>query len=229
MSKSKPLPTISLLVPYYRNPETLKFQLKNWKSYGRDITKNLKIIIVDDGSPEPLTLTEEDKEHLDISLYRIKENIPWNISGAKNLLVDRCETDWFIIHDMDHYMRAKQMWKLFSLEYDREMIYHLTRMTHTGKTGKQSIITMFMNRTLFYRLGGYDEDFAGVRANLDQEFLDRAMARQAPIVWATNIVVHSCQHIEDSCTTDWPIVKGLTEPPRHTGKSTLRFHWRKVC
>jgi len=219
---------ISILVPYYKNPKALKFQLQKWNEFGGRIIRRLKFIIVDDGSPEPLTIKEEDKGSLDLTLYRIRENIPWNISGAKNLLVDRCETDWFLIHDIDHYMKKEHIHRLLGVDKSKEQIYHLSRMTKTGHRSKESIITIFMPRILFYKLGGYDEDFAGIRGGIDQEFHVRAKARNIPIIWRKDVVIHSCQHISDSSTTDWPRIKGILEAPKHTGKSILRFDWEKV-
>jgi len=226
VSSSKP---ISILVPYYRSPEALEFQLNHWDRYSTEIKKMLRFVVVDDGSPEPLVINKNPREGIHLRAYRVKENIPWNVSGAKNLLVDRCETPWFLMHDIDHFITEKYLGPLMILERNDNIAYHLSRPTKGGHSPKKSIITLFMPKILFHKLGGYDEDFAGIRGDIDNELYDRMKAREIDIRWKKHIRMSDCHHIPDSMVSDWPRATGITVPPKRTGKSILRFKWEKVC
>jgi hypothetical protein len=75
----------TLVVPYYRNPEMLRAQAALWRAY----PPGVRIIVVDDGSPEPAApiLAEVMGEAPGdvLQCYRIAVDIPWNRGGARNL------------------------------------------------------------------------------------------------------------------------------------------------
>jgi len=227
MSKQKSYhEKISILVPYYRNPKTLKYQLGRWRKFKKVFRVQIKFVIVDDGSPKPIRISEREKSDLDIKVYRINENIPWNVCGAKNLLVNRCETRWFLMHDIDHYMRRPSVEQMLSLKKDQDMVYHFSSRNKSHR----SIITLFTTRKIFRDIGGYNEDFAGVRGNIDLELYKRMRRQKVPIIWTKKVRLHTVPRwVPDSTTTDWPRDFGITEPPVRTDKGNLRFTWERVC
>jgi hypothetical protein len=93
-------PAITLIVPFYRNVEMLKRQSAEWNSYPSD----MKIIVVDDCSPEP---AEPLVERRDITILRITDDIKWNRNGARNLGAHVADTEWIMQIDIDHLLPAR--------------------------------------------------------------------------------------------------------------------------
>ena len=76
----------SLILPYYRNPLMLGEQLAIANLYPREID----LIVVDDGSPEPALPIITALATRPVSLYRIEKDIPWNRGGAQLCCRQRC-------------------------------------------------------------------------------------------------------------------------------------------
>ena len=85
-SKLPPTPqTVRMIYPYYENPKMLERQVENWNRYAGELRGALRIILVDDGSTK--YPAEPIFKHCKMpkKLYRVKEDIPWNQHGARNL------------------------------------------------------------------------------------------------------------------------------------------------
>ncbi len=155
---------ITVIIPYYRNPKMLQFQIENWLTWDDFILDRVKFIIVDDGSPEPLEL--EPGNTLNIKVARIEENIPWNFSGAKNLGVHLCTTEWFLLHDIDYIFNKYSMREVVDLDRDRPHLFYRFRcvMNNSGKAKRKDhhpMSSFFCSKTGFWAAGGHDEDFSG--------------------------------------------------------------------
>src|SRR5690606_27317244 len=89
---------ITLVVPYYRNPNMLLEQAGYWAAY----PPGLRVVVVDDGSPEPAA----DVLPADClaRVYRIDVDLPWNRNGARNLGSHVAETRWLLHVDVDHVL-----------------------------------------------------------------------------------------------------------------------------
>jgi glycosyltransferase involved in cell wall biosynthesis len=156
-------PMITIIIPYYRNPEMLKFQMEQWAAWPQFVKNQTKFIIVDDGSPEPLEL---ESCPYDLKVARIEENIPWNFSGAKNLGVHLCDTEWFLLHDIDYVFHNPAMKEVLELDRSRPHIFYRFKcvMNNSGKAKRKDhhpISSFFSSRTNFWAAGGHDEDFSG--------------------------------------------------------------------
>ncbi len=155
---------ITVVIPYYRNPKMLQFQIENWLTWDDFILDRVKFIIVDDGSPEPLEL--EPGNTLNIKVARIEENIPWNFSGAKNLGVHLCTTEWFLLHDIDYVFDREAMRGVIQLDRsNKERFFRFRCVMHnSGKLKRKDhhpISSFFCNTNTFWLAGGHDEDFSG--------------------------------------------------------------------
>jgi hypothetical protein len=62
-------------------------------------------VLVDDGSPEPAVVAADC--FLNLTLVRVKENIPWNQHGVRNLGLKLAEGYWVIASDIDHLFPAE--------------------------------------------------------------------------------------------------------------------------
>jgi len=159
---------ITLVYTYYNNPETLEFQTRTWQSYPEEIKKTLKVIVVDDCSPIPALPILKD-QHLNLSLFRVKTDIPWNITGAKNLGANQAETKWIFVSDIDHFFTSTNITRLLQLPLDETRYYNINR-ARVGDTELDSRNVkyfwpsnnlMLLTKEAFWKAGGFDEDFAG--------------------------------------------------------------------
>lgn len=168
---------ISIIIPYYRNPLMLAEQLFTWNRY----PSGFRFIIVDDGSPEPaaeIVTREASTRTLEcLELYRIEVDIPWNRGGARNLGAEVAQTPWLVQVDIDHVMPPDAAIELLGFRPDPRRWYRFSRYRKgradaTRKKDKISpeetfgqihphVDSYLCTRELYWRVGGYDEDYSG--------------------------------------------------------------------
>lgn len=166
---------LTLIVPFYRNARMLARQIEEWNKY----PPGVKIVCIDDGSPEPALpiITAALKPGIAVELYRITINIEWNRSGARNLGSDRATTDWILHIDIDHILPADAAEKLLAFKLDNKKWYRFPRwrIGAADETRKKDAIppdcaygrihphvdSYLVRRKIYWQIGGYDEDFSG--------------------------------------------------------------------
>lgn len=101
--------TVTLVLPYYNQPDMLRYQLANWLSY-EDPSK-FEFIVVDDGSSvRPLQAIQGDNylrenlRKLPLRIFRIDEDIPWNRGEARNIGWKEARAEWIFQMDTDHVL-----------------------------------------------------------------------------------------------------------------------------
>ena len=159
---------ITITLPYYNQPEMLKKQLEIWADYPADVAERVKVIIVDDGSPDYPALDVLKFGALTlpfpISLYRIKENIPWNHGGARNLAMTEAQ-GWCIVTDMDHAITEEDMRKLLSMDLQRNSYYMFNRKKVMPDYSiiplGRHVDSFLLTREAYWKVGGYNEEFSG--------------------------------------------------------------------
>lgn len=156
---------ISIICPFYKHYKWLHFML-NWMSkYSLEITQNIEMIIIDDGS-SPSMMDEVKKFNLIIppfvKVYQIKQDIPWNLDGVMNLGATVAETDWILKLDFDHFFVEKELKKLIDYPKRKREFYHFQRRSYFRDIKVKSPADIFLVlKEAFWKAGGYDEDFAG--------------------------------------------------------------------
>lgn len=119
-------------------------------------SKGVPCTIIDDGSPEPLGKVDG------CDVYRIEEDIPWNIPGAKNLGFHVLD-GWILHLPIDHIIDKETYDKLDKMEKKEDEVYFLGSV-HNGEVEppEQSPHDMVLiHKSAYEKIGGYDEDFAG--------------------------------------------------------------------
>lgn len=169
----------TLIIPYYRNVQMLSKQLMNIAYYD----ERIKVIVVDDASPEPALEVFKDygfnwgSFEGRLEFFRIKKDIPWNRGGARNLGAKLCQTDWLMHVDIDHVLPPSSARNL--LETDIKPLYWYRfprwRFGKADETRKKDTIpadadygeikphidSYLCTKNLFWSVGGYDEDYSG--------------------------------------------------------------------
>lgn len=155
---------IQLIYPYYDNPGMFYEQQSVWAEWDRELKAKVKIIMVDDSSPNDAA----EKYYcsvpgLDFELYRVHKNIPWNQNGAHNLAMHVADDGWCLMTDIDHVLSNENLARLLAIEPDEGMYYTLGRRQfgHLRVPYKRHPNSWLLTREMFLTSGGYDEDFSG--------------------------------------------------------------------
>lgn len=163
---------ISLVMPYYRNPGMLALQFAEWQRWSAKAKAQIEVVIVDDGSPEPAAAVSRPDGLPDLRIYRVLEDRPWHQHAARNLGAQQAASPWLLLTDMDHVLRAEAADALLRRigKLDPGTAYFLRRVeadtgeltTNAHGREKPHPNSFVMTRDLYWRVGGYDEDFCGV-------------------------------------------------------------------
>lgn len=252
---------ITMIIPYYRNPKMLRVQLDAWKMYEYQSLKMIHFIIVDDGSPEPAREIFDSKDFNDfteygvsINLYRIKENIPWNRGGARNLGSHVATTPWLLHMDIDHILPSTCAFNLPQIGLSPRFQTFRFRRFRNGQADatrkkdaipdkleygeiKPHIDSYLCVKGAYDSVGGYDEDYSGCLGG-GSPFL-KQLNKVAPFVVApSSIYLEVYTHGVVADSSDMSLSRDTSEYIRRkelkekTGKeksiNPLRFKWEQV-
>lgn len=157
-------------MPTYLNSGMIALQYEGWAAWSQGIKDRTKIILVDDGSPEPVADVPRPEGLPDLQIYRVTEDRPWHQHAARNLGAHVADEGWMLLTDMDHVLEEAAARALFEEKLDPERIYTMhrfeadTRKPTLGKDGrpKPHPNSFVLTRELYWRIGGYDEDYCGI-------------------------------------------------------------------
>lgn len=239
---------ITIILPYYSQPEMLKEQMGVWEAYSELVRRELRLIVVDDGSPIPARGVPPD-----VALYRIVEDIPWNRGGARNLGTLVADGPWLLHMDLDHVLTPTQAERLIAsplplswthwFRFRRErygaadetrMKDALPREAQSGEI-KPHIDSFLCNRKLYWAVGGYDEDYSGCLGG-GSPFL-RAMEMEGTCeVSPVRLLVYTRHVCSDASvrslsrdTTEYSRRRREKELTRNTTpRNPLRFTWTRI-
>jgi glycosyltransferase involved in cell wall biosynthesis len=150
---------LTLVYPYYNNKVCLERQLELWTHLPQDLARRIEYVLVDDGSPEAALVPGDCP--INLTLVRVKEDIPWNQHGARNLGLKLAEGEWAIPSDIDHVFPAEGLSHVLSMTKDPETVYYFGRQQEDGSPKHPHPNTFLVHRKTFWKVGGYDEDFCG--------------------------------------------------------------------
>lgn len=217
---------ITISLSYYNDKDHLAKHLTQWAEYS-DLCR---FQILDDGSTVPVdtVLKEFNIEDMDLRVFRIEEDIPWNIPGVRNLGATVCTTPWILICDMDQTFERSEIIKMLDLVNNEAGVYYsFARKDNVSTRG-----TMLVSIEDFWKVGGYDEDMVGNYGYNDPLFRKQLEDKNIEEVVASDI--YCTQHSAD-CALDRSTkeinarkmaqkVMGL---PRQNW-DILRFKWRTL-
>ena len=155
---------ITLIMPYYDNGGMLEVQQRIWMKYSNDIINKISFIIVDDGSPVNKASEHIIQDYLDLSIYYVTVDIPWNQDHARNLGSYKADTEWLILTDMDHIIPEETISYLLNniKVFDDKYYYTFDRINYKDNSDyKYHPNSYFISKKLYWEIGGYDEEFAG--------------------------------------------------------------------
>jgi len=180
---------LTLVHPFYNEQARFNRQVEVWRNWSDYVRDRVNIIIVDDGSPNPVRnyITPEiDKllSNFNFSIQRIKKDLKWNTPGALNVGLVEAPTEWVLIMDSDCAFDNENMEKLLKADPESFAVYKFPRQ-RMGRKGDHLDnrrflpCTMLFHRSLFLdKVGGFDEDYTGEYSGgyafFDTDFDERA-------------------------------------------------------
>jgi hypothetical protein len=240
---------VTLVYPYYDQPLMLERQIAAWTALA---SLDVRVVVVDDCStkfPAVDILKGRFKDAF-LDLYRVDENIPWNVSGARNLGCTRYP-GWTFVSDLDHLLYPEDAARLFAdLESTKNRHPSFSQFPGLRFAFQPALVSLPYNRPLtpvsstllfhsvtFHELGGYDEDYAGGYCYEDVDFLMR-LRSLTTVVSRPDVTIRLAPHfhIPDATTAELSRsisrnatiyqAKCLALFPKP--KPGLRFNWSRL-
>lgn len=156
------IPKLRIIVPYYNNPTMLQKQVDNWSRIEGELRDAVRIIIVDDCSPEsPVPILKTCKAA--VRCYRLQKKWPWNMHEARNIgAKEACkasENMWLFMTDMDIILTPEMTYTMMTKPLDDECFYTMERtFAPDFIERKQHPNTFLVKHNTFWQVNGYNID-----------------------------------------------------------------------
>ncbi len=155
---------LSIISHYYNYPEMVLGQIAHWETLPQSFLDQVEFVLVDDCSENcPAFIPTR----LDLKVYRVTTDIPWNQAGARNLGIFNASTEWALFFDIDQRFFGDSMTLVLEHldQLDIQTLYYFKIKSLIDTTSNTSLShhpsTFLVNVASFKRMGLYDEDFAG--------------------------------------------------------------------
>ncbi|WP_082463915.1 glycosyltransferase [Sphingomonas sp. Leaf17] len=166
---------ISIVSHYYNNQRSIEGMLESFQRLDSAYPNYFDFILVDDHSSEKIdnSIFEGIKN---LRVFRIVEDIAWNMPAARNIGVKEAKSDKILLIDVDHTIKGEDIdsfvedagnlkrgevarFKRFRLSPEKEW-YEI----------KSHINSFMIHKADFDEIGGYDEQFSGRYGGEDSFF-----------------------------------------------------------
>ncbi len=204
---------ITFVYPYFENAGMFKLQQENWDAYPDDIRDQIEVIVTDDCSTQNPARKNLLDRRTDMSLYQIETKVPWNWLEARNIGAYHAKGKWLLLTDMDHLVSTENIVKLFEKmpTLSSKYVYQFSRVKAPNFTPyKFHNDSFFLSKKMFWRCGGYDEEFAGLYGT-SGKFRDRLLyaAKNKRVMWSDLfLILYSREVVPDASTTIYPRKEG---------------------
>lgn len=156
---------LTINITYYNEWDVL---VKHLSFFSKLKFDNLFINILDDGSAVSLVDKVFEIKSFgikNISVYRIVEDIPWNIPGVRNLATFVTFTPWLIFLDIDQHLDENSISKLLKLS---SVANNGEFFTFKRTNGRFTAGTMMISMLDLLSIHGHDESLVGNYGYNDQ-------------------------------------------------------------
>ena len=237
----------TLILPYYDQPAMLARQVQEWEGY----PEGVRVIVVDDASPghPAVDIIPETSRAW---ILRVEVDIPWNRNHARNLGAHVAETDWILHTDIDHILPVASAQQLLEREVDPAHWYRFAR-DRVGRADetrqkdalspdavrgsiKPHVDSFLCTRELYWKAGGYDEDFRGSLGGSSLFLKHMGIDGGDPITLPIKLEVHTSDSVSDASENKLPRDRTrymrIRQAKRDQGdpkpKDVLRCKWERV-
>ena len=228
---------ITINLSFFNQYETLKKQVLGWSKWPEDLLRKYSFCIVDDSSKIKATdvLLPIDYSKIDLSIYRVKEDLYCNIAGVRNLAAQECKTEWMVILDMDTIISQKLASEMINLinispkncfKFNRKVINNRFH----NKNGKIHPAVCLLRKKDYWFVGGCEEDLVGHYGQTDPIFWYRAKDKLKVHI-KTNMYLEYEPMGEADIQRDIKYNSELFEKKKKAknwSKDFIRFEWEKI-
>lgn len=232
---------LNLAFPFYENRGVLLKHLETWLTYPEEIRNAMTVTIADDGSPtNPAAECVPADYPIDVRIFRVLVDLPWNQCGARNLAMLHAPDEWVLVTDADHVLEADDARKLLALKTHGKCFYVPGRRLAADRSPyKRHPNSYYLTRELFWKVGGCDEDFQGHYGS-DSTFrrgIEAIAYRQDTDACLT---LYGRDVIPDASTTAWgrkdseyasslvPALRAKRKMGPYKPERPIRFPWERV-
>jgi predicted glycosyltransferase involved in capsule biosynthesis len=179
---------LSLIVSVLESYEVVRRQLLHLQ---RILTSQCEFILMDDGSEPSLKSTcDSVAKTFDFKLHFTGDRRPWTEPKARNIGASLARADKLLFFDIDHIITADVL--QHCLAYQGDKLHWVRRpgiLDESGLIGTDRKLLLdygleddspsvhsnsyMIRKSLFQRLGGYDERFCGKYGGADVEFNEK--------------------------------------------------------
>jgi hypothetical protein len=176
----------SYFAPYYNQHRCLPLHIKFWRRWTAKQKRDTEIILIDDCSTTPLDISLLRGLDLDIKVYRIAEDLFWNVSGVKNLGFKLAKHDWVITADFDNVITSDTLYGLQDLDYSDTKVMYWPYLNFPSekiptRLREPHVNSYVMNKQFYWETGGYSEAFTGNHGYEDSFFHQVILPPHNPI------------------------------------------------
>ncbi len=158
------MPNLSVITHFYNGHSWVNKQIAHWEKIRPEIRRLVEFILVDDYSDEEYVLPETP---LNVRLFRVIDDIPWNQAGARNLAAFHATGAAGLFIDIDQFIYIEFLERLIlaapNLEKDTINFFRIKELVNIQNNQPMAHHpnAFVVNLSDFRRIGMYDEDFVG--------------------------------------------------------------------
>ena len=229
--KTAPNPLLTVIIHFYNNHDVVRKHVESWKTLPISVLSKIQFICIDDFSDDEIIV---DKDNLNLRLFRVIDDIDWNMPGCKNLGAVMSKTEWILFFDIDSFIESDGFEKILEglPNLASNNLYRFK--THQfGEDVGSHVNILLLNRDSFFKMGGLDEDFAGNYGFEDIHFGLLWNKKVGPTTLITNVVFDLRNHPTTKLNRDTSInqalgTKKIYEDNFANSVGKLRFNWIEI-
>ncbi len=184
---------LTLMYPCFGQEKRISKLLKVWDAWSNDTKDNVQILLIDDhGTPSVEDMVLDKTMDCNLSVYRIQDDVKYNMPGALNLGMMVASTPWILTMDTDYSFQPDVMQRLLDFKPVQGEVYafFLDRViegVHQAKDTRVHTNTFLLHKDVFTNLNGFDEDFSGKWSHKLQPVLRELGDSSLPLKFSKDI------------------------------------------
>ena len=162
---------LTLMHPFFGEEQRMLKMFDIWDDWSDDVKDEVQLILIDDhGTPSVEEMFSDRIVDYNLSVYRIQDDLKFNVPGALNLGMMMAATPWILTMDSDCAFKPDVMQRLLDFKPDRGEFYsfYRERITEGSFKGEEFLdnikvlpCTILLHKDQFIAVNGFDEDFTG--------------------------------------------------------------------
>ena len=228
---------ITVNLSFYNQNDVLVKHVLGWKSWSKELKEKFSFCIIDDCSKTKAVdvLSEIDLSDLNLSIYRVQEDLVCNIAGVRNLSAQECKTEWMVILDMDTLISEELASSMIKLcKAPKGSCFKFNRRVPSNpyhpKNNQPHPAVCLLQLEDYWDVGGCEEDLVGHYGQTDPIFWYRA-SDVLTVHFRSDMYLDYIPEGEAVINRDTSHNQKLFEEKRRThnwSTDFVRFKWEKV-